>query len=231
MEIVKKTALGGYKEVEDFQSNDCSHVILTRSEYVNLLGNIQAERRSKEKAENEAWNAKRVLREQLQKAEKEAQGAISALRKELDAQIAEAERQAALNVNLIRIAKERANAARGLTPKKDHPGYVVLFSTERKIGEVKAGRSGELTPVKGKETTIQTPYSVDIEERQLHVLLRNDEQIFARIGIDGTGNLKDKSEKNLVLDCRLKANYRSGLWELILTHTRPLKSVPQDLRG
>lgn len=228
MEIVKKTALGGYKEAD---RSEYTHVILTRAEYQILQNNLRQERLSVELAESNTSKVQREMRGALQTAQKEAQDAISALRKELDAQISETERQAALNANLIRIAKERANAARGLTPKKDHPGYVVLFSTERKIGEVKAGRSGELTPVKGKETTIQTPYSVDIEERQLHVLLRNDEQIFARIGIDGTGNLKDKSEKNLVLDCRLKANYRSGLWELILTHTRPLKSVPQDLRG
>jgi len=33
-----------------------------------------------------------------------------------------------LNANLIRINKERANAKRGLTPKKEHHGYIVLDS-------------------------------------------------------------------------------------------------------
>ena len=45
------------------------------------------------------------------------------LRETLDA-------QKELNANLKRIARERANAKRGLIPKKAHPGYIVLFSSQ-----------------------------------------------------------------------------------------------------
>lgn len=35
-----------------------------------------------------------------------------------------------LNSNLLRIARERANANRGITPKKEHNGYLVLSSRQ-----------------------------------------------------------------------------------------------------
>ena len=38
---------------------------------------------------------------------------------------------AGLNENLLRIARERANADRKLKPKKEHTGYVVVSSTEK----------------------------------------------------------------------------------------------------
>lgn len=38
--------------------------------------------------------------------------------------------QETLNKNLLRILKERANAERGIIPKKQHHGYIILCSQQ-----------------------------------------------------------------------------------------------------
>ena len=38
-------------------------------------------------------------------------------------------------------------------------------------------------------------------------------------------------QDNILLQHRLKANYRAGYWELILQHTQPLDIVPADMRA
>ena len=49
---------------------------------------------------------------------------------DLAAERAESAHQRALNANLLRISRERANADRKLKPKKEHTGYVVVVSEE-----------------------------------------------------------------------------------------------------
>ena len=69
-----------------------------------------------------------------------------------------------LNKNLLRIARERANADRKLRPKKTHTGYVVLTSSEK---EYRYKIMRKETAVAGLwETALQSPYSVDFTEEQ-----------------------------------------------------------------
>lgn len=60
-----------------------------------------------------------------------------------------------MNEELYRICKERANAERGLRPKKEHSGYCLQQSTqvERRYGS---------NTEKAWETVIQTPYPAEI---------------------------------------------------------------------
>lgn len=84
--------------------------------------------------------------------------------------------------NLVRIYKERANADRGLTPKKEHKGYVVMSSTETPRsfmldGYYKDGRkSGKKTQYSYNlwATTVQTPYSIDISFEEVVRLILQD---------------------------------------------------------
>ena len=39
------------------------------------------------------------------------------------------------------------------------------------------------------------------------------------------------SKPNVMLERRLKANYRTGFWEMIFLHTKPLAAVPSDMRA
>ena len=56
---------------------------------------------------------------------------------ELEEKIAEleekVEQEKGLNVNLLRIMKERANQRRGIRPKKAHDGYLALYSQQRTL--------------------------------------------------------------------------------------------------
>lgn len=41
---------------------------------------------------------------------------------------------------------------------------------------------------------------------------------------------KEYPERNVMLERRLKANYRTGYWEIIFLHTKPLGPVPADMK-
>ena len=125
----------GYKAVPGGQSDpECTHVILTLKEYDKLLQEKaraeQEARSTKYSAEREIEEAKRAARYTAQKAAEEARQTVAGIESALAAERAESAHQRALNVNLLRIAKERANADRKLKPKKEHTGYVVVFSEE-----------------------------------------------------------------------------------------------------
>lgn len=68
------------------------------------------------------------MRDQAVKEIAEMQGALAQAQKD-------AAYQRHLNENLLRISRERANADRGLKPKKEHTGYVVMNMQKRKIAE------------------------------------------------------------------------------------------------
>jgi hypothetical protein len=72
----------------------------------------------------------------------------------------------------------------------------------------------------------------------------NGETIVGRIGIDTYyhGSYEDllhdqrrsarpEESRNIMLKPRLRANYKTGYWEVIFLHTRPLGLVPGDMRA
>ena len=246
-EFVKKTMIG-YNELDGGHSDpECTHVILNLKEYDDLLQEIfQAEqeaRNKSKKAEEEKRNSQNREQQTVQKANQ----VIESWKKELEKERAESAYQKGLNENLLRIAKERANADRKLKPKKEHSGYVVVISSE-KIYRYKDGR--RLGSVKLWETVIQSPYSIEFPAKQAKKLIIEEffsetgEWKAARLGIDrwfsgDYGNfLKDQNvdeefvKHNVALmEYRsFRANYRAGYWEVILVHTRPLEVVPKDMR-
>ena len=100
------------------------------------------------------------------------------------------------------------------------------------------------------ETVLETPYTVDfcVEEVRhlIQELFQDDEDgnwPIEKIGITGDypkgyANMiydKDWREEyrnyNVMLERRLKANYRTGFWEMIFLHTKPLAAVPSDMRA
>ena len=99
------------------------------------------------------------------------------------------------------------------------------------------------------ETVIETPYVVSFEVDEIRSLIQ---ELFTedadgccmiqRIGINGncpegyTKMIEDPEwrkvypEHNVMLERRLKANYRTGYWEIIFLHTKPLGPVPADMK-
>jgi len=149
---------------------------------------------------------------------------------------------------LLRIARERANADRKLKPKKEHTGYVVVSSMEKEYRYKDGNR--RWCAVMLWETVLETPYAVDFEveevKRLIQELFQDDEDekwLIERIGINGNYPKgyeemindkewrKDYVQYNVMLERRLKANYRTGFWEMIFLHTKPLAAVPSDMRA
>lgn len=127
--------------------------------------------------------------------------------------------------------------------------YVVVSSTEKEYRYKINRRDFETATL--WETVLQSPYSIDFTEeqarRQMRELIGNDGKdiwLVSRLGIsasyDGeyeemlekaTWSDQQKAERNIMLKRKLRANYRTGYWEIIFFHTKPLDVVPVDMRA
>ena len=251
-EFVKKTMMG-YKEVPGgYTDQECTHVILTKKEYDQQLREVSAAKQealnAKYNADREIQEARNVAKSQIATAEAAAAKTISGLEAALSAEQEESAMQRGLNKNLLRIAKERANADRKLKPKKEHTGYVVVASMEKEHRYKDGNRRWRSVML--WETVLETPYAVDLEVAEVRCLIqelfRKDEAgnwLIQRIGINGNypkgyaEMIDDKDwredyrQYNVMLERRLKANYRTGFWEISFLHTKPLAAVPADMRA
>lgn len=243
----------GYKAVPGGHSDpECTHVILTLKEYDKLL---QEKARAEQETRDTKYDAGRAIDKakrdasyMAQKAAEEARQTVADMEEALAAEKAESAHQRALNANLLRISKERANADRKLKPKKGHTGYVVVISEETDH-QYKDGNR-HVKRVLLWKTVIQSPYVVDFPEEQvreqiLEELLRKNEdgyQLIDRLGINGIYNkgygsmIEDRrwcaepDKYNIMLKPKFRVNFRSGYWEVICLHTKPLDVVPKDMR-
>lgn len=251
-EFVKKTIMG-YKEVSGgYTDQECSHIILTKKEYDQQLRELSAAKQealnARYKADRELQEARSYAKNQIAVAESAASKKVADLERALAAEQKESALQRRLNANLIRIAKERANADRKLKPKKEHTGYVVVASMEKEHRYKDGNRRWRSVML--WETVMETPYAVDLEvaevRRLIQELFQKDEAgnwLIQRIGINGNypkgyaGMIDDKDwredyrQYNVMLERRLKANYRTGFWEISFLHTKSLAAVPADMRA
>lgn len=130
--------------------------------------------------------------------------------------------------NVYRIMRERANAARGITPKKQHDGYLVLGSRqwEEKYQSVVAGKRMQCSDIVWK-SVLQSPYSAGIPIDQIRDLIEGNlrDSIAGDLGCDYMveskqngryKSTKDKMgcERNGLYKWTFQANYRSQLWEV-----------------
>ena len=226
--------------------------IIEASEYAGLQQEIS---NAKQAAKNAEYNADKKIHQiqseaqsRITDAEKKIAKNTAELEKKLAAEQQESALQRGLNANLLRITKERANAERDLKPKKEHTGYVVLTPVEKESRYKDS--YGHPQTITLWETAMETPYTVDFEAEQVRSLLQELSQDdedgnwpIYRIGI--TGNYpgkyadmiqdkkwrEDYEKYNVMLERWLRANYRSGYWELVFLHTKPLAVVPPDMRA
>ena len=225
-------------------------MIQTKQEYETLLNQRNRAKREKEETERAAAREiSRVKQEAAHEADRAAQMAQAQIDGllQVERKTAEIADQRALNANLLRISRERANADRGLRPKKIHTGYVVVMSSEKEI-RYKNGRN-KLLAAKVWETVLQSPYSVDFTERQARQLIEEDlltkeNGLLADVGITlicrgssyenliETEKWKEiKSTHNTLFSRQFRANYRAGYWEYIIQHTKPLGIIPTEMRA
>lgn len=149
----KKGSLGMMVKAEGGASDpELTEVRLTADEYADMWKRIHAAERATKEAEaageRKLNELRRSANKQIAQYETEANERAASREKAADLARQAAEQKAAvaqataeemreevkranyLNGNLKRIARERANAARGITPKKEHDGYLVLSSRQ-----------------------------------------------------------------------------------------------------
>lgn len=254
--FVRKAALDRYPEVAGGHSDPaCTHVILTEAEYSKLLRKIsdaeQEVRITKDNAGKEIRRAQGEAQCSIEAAEHEAAQKVAAMEKELAAEKKESEYQRGLNVTLLRISRERANADRKLERKKEHSGYVVTYSAEKeyryKIDRRSWGR------VMLWETVLQSPYSADFTEQQARTQIWEDLFLpygdkaweIGRLGIneefEGKYDMMLEEDdwmiryasNNVLLtsETKLRLNFNQLFWEVVVQHTKPLGVVPPDMRA
>lgn len=285
-QYMKRASFGRMVTAEGGASDpELEEVRLTADEYNDLWRRIRSAERAAQEAKDEAVErekavlreANRQLREYEQKADADANSKVIAAqaaqqRAEQRATRAEVERkgmaeslekQKNLNNNLKRIARERANAARGLTPKKEHSGYVVIYSTQYKQKyriDYDFDKWREENPYTNKKefvayenkvadvwrSVLQTPYDASLPLNQVKDDIWNDLTGWAlyQLGFRAVQNLENNGdyvtwygedeygiERELcgLYKWSFKADYRSGLWEMDLYHTKSLK-VPEEYR-
>lgn len=138
--------------------------------------------------------------------------------------------------NIYRIMRERANAARGIVPKKQHDGYLVLSSRqwgERYFMTINGKKTQCTTPV--WRSILQSPYDAGIVVEQVQELVYQDLlRLLSDLGcdhmLDSKENgkfkvvLQDKSSQseNYLYKWTLVANYKSQLWEVEIFTTKSI---------
>ena len=253
-EYVKKGTLG-YKAVPGGYSDpECSHVILSKREHdVMMKENLRLEKEvenTKQQAAASIRKAQTEANRQIIQAQEKADEEIRKMVEEVERANAERDYQISLNQNLLRINKEKSNAERKLRPKKEHTGYVVMNMQEKKLQRKNSRGYYTITLW---ETVLQSPYSVDFTEEQARYQIHEDlmqhedgkEWALSRIGICEKPDPKfcDPFEYNEIMEnenvlvrYQLRANYqarrgeKTGFWDIILVHQKPIPQVPKDMR-
>jgi hypothetical protein len=242
--------VGGYKAVQGGHSDpECTHVIMTLEEYNELLQEIRDAAADGKRVKDEAARAAAASAANAEKAVKKIQAdaaqKIAQLQNIVETERAGKEYQIGLNQDFKRIARERANADRGIKPKKERSGYVVLSSRQKKY-KYKENRH-DMAEVYLWETVIQTPYVVSFTAEQAMTetqeLFERDEQghwLIGRLGIAGeyVGKYEDMlddprcatwKDYNIIVEKIFNANAKAGYWEIIITHTKPLDNIGTEL--
>lgn len=246
--VCQKTIVG-YKPVNGSSDPECTHIVLTLDEYDELHQRVRAAINDGKRVKEEAAHAAAVSAANAETAVKKIQEdtalKIEQLQSKVEAERAGKEYQIGLNQNFKRISRERANADRGIKPKKERSGYVVLSSRQKKY-RYKKSRDG-MVEVYLWETVIQTPYVVSFtaeqamtETRELFARDENGEWLIGKLGIRGEYNGKYKEmladrrcatwkDYNIIVEKTFNANAKAGYWEIIITHTKPLDNIGTEL--
>lgn len=253
MEKAYKGMMGGYSILkEDDEKHSCTHVVLTKEEYNklvrerDLLRTQLSEEQSAHKRDVDDINRRAVAYKQ--KADEDAQAVKNAANQRVAVAEAERDRQTNLNNNLLRISKERANAKRGLQPKKEHHGYRFsgkIMQTKTICGHDK--KEGAIyTDV--WTATLETPYDGTIPiyqiEDKIFGDLKGTEGILSKLYINyWTFNGSDKiwkgnyvdaidekdnpEKKNYLFDYKFMVNPKSRLWEVQITTTKSIRALAE----
>ena len=242
MEKAYKGMIGDYTVIKDGDDkHEATHIVLTVKEFSkieNKIEKLQAGLDNAQKQRHQAEdNIERIKREAVNVIEKERKNMAEKIQQvEADKVYAENER-----VQLLEIMKNRANAKRGIKPKKQHDGYVVLRSEQYEFG-YPISRSERQTHTLWR-TTIETPIDIGIHAPEAQKLI-NEAFLhkfggrlgFSKVAITGGGladsiksvNKDDWIKSLYLLDIKYRQNTKSGLWEVTYIHNLAI-FIPEDM--
>jgi hypothetical protein len=236
------------------EKHPATHMLLSMKEYEKMCEDIR-------KANAEAYQAKLDAKQMIESIGKENAREREQLRKSyeadhdyqwslLDIQEKEIKRLEELNKDLLRVARERANAERKMMPKKERSGYKLIKSgaTQKKIGYNKntGAQYGYAW-----ETVLECPYRADIPLNEIgrEIFKELKEKVLPGMGAKGYG-LKDDdgglwkgdygeackvaSEIGMavVFDYDFSVNMRSRPYRWLITLvTTSSTTVSEDLMG
>lgn len=229
IERVVKTITGYHKESD---KKPATHVILSIEEYDNLQMEIYNVKKEKEiiikKANNEIRQCIAQTDEQVKDIAGQAQKRIESLQNDFKKANNEIIRVNGLNANLKRICKERANAKRGIKPKKDHHGYLIIDRQQYiyilNFKDKKKSRSFPCWKIR-----FQSPYDSSIPYEIVQKEINNDlinlfgsllninhvypNGTLENLRFDEFNNLW-QNNKNFIFKTLYKSNMKSGFWEI-----------------
>lgn len=167
------------------------------------------------------------LRELLKK-EEERSSELETIITKKDEEIRDLQRKVTveqdMNRQLKRIMRERSNADRAITPKKEHDGYIIL-----RVEQYAERIDGE-TVLEAWRSQLQTPYPAELCGESVCFTIEDDlvaENILSELGCNEVALESDiedlqNAEENTVYRIRHSANCRSGFMEVTLYTTGPL---------
>ena len=137
-----------------------------------------------------------------------------------------------LNRSLLRIMRERANAGRKLSPKKEHSGYTINMM-QQTMWTYKKGQ--ETVYITLWRSLLQTPYDASLPFDCIHRYMIEDLEnggVLSRFGCNLVVQCTDKEkciaamseheEDNVAALYMFRANYKSNLWETEVFSSKPL---------
>lgn len=259
-EFVKKT-LAGYKPAgASTLSADVTHVLMPVSEYNDMMKKHRDElfkwecnlQKEQERHRDELSDLRRRLeKEYSQKATREwskhrdelynkdkvieaRDEEITHLKKKIQDLEQDVLTEKSQNTHFLRIARERGNQDRGITPKKEHHGYIFVSSsqtTERVQVSYARGswEADRMTVSKSVwKTVLQTPYSILLPIDAIGGTIHDDLmwKVLGEMGVDTWTECENgvypDDDSVCVMYKWIFRTSREGYWEVEVWTTGPV---------
>lgn len=249
--VNKKKAFMGKGYTYEPAGSSGSYVVLDKDEYEKLEHDRKLYEywweSEKERHQQDIEKAKKDMEKYRRDCDEHSDAVITsqvsavkkAAREKIAATETELKKQSGLNESLLRIMKERANATRGMQPKKVKSGYRFIgkiMQTKTISGHDK--QTGAIY-TDAWMTTLETPYDSGIPfdqiEGRIFADLMKENGILEKMHVDfwtfkGESNrlwkgtyieaVKDiKKSECYLFDYKFMANPKSGFWEIQITTT------------
>ena len=251
----KKEGLLGKRYVYE-PSSSGDYVVMSKDDYNELIHNKQVYKKWYE-SEKEAHEQFEKQCGQFGEALKQANNKVlqteASARKEIEAaearvRVAEEERdrQKNLNDNLLRISRERANAKRGLQPKREHCGY--RFSSKIMQTKTICGHDKHTGAIYADvwSAVLETPYdgTIPIQQIEYHIFddLMGKSGILTKLHVNFYVFTSDRSrlwkgtyteaieadkDNSFLFDYKFMINPKSGLWEIQIMTTKSIWALAE----